>query len=212
MADRGARVKLKVHSCAVSRTYEKKKRAEREAQTRRRILDATVSLHTSIGPARTTVSAIAERAGVQRHTVYAHFPDEEALFSGCSAHWAAAHPFPDAAAWNAVAEPRERLDVAVSELYAWYRSASPGLGVLRRDADLHPIHGRLVAASDERLAGLADVLARAFGARGRKAALVRAAVGHALAYETWESLAVHEGLDDGAAAELASALVDVALG
>ncbi len=196
----------------MSRTYQKKKRAEREAETRRRILDAAVAMHTSLGPARTTVSAIAEQAGVQRHTVYAHFPDEETLFAGCSAHWAAAHPFPDDAAWQAVAEPRRRLRAAISDLYSWYRKAFPGLGVLRRDADLHPVHGRLVAAFDERLAGLADVLARGFGAGGRRSALVRAAVGHVLSYETWESFAVREGLDDAAAAELASAVVDAALG
>ncbi len=87
-----------VHCCAMTRKYELKRRAERKAETRRRIVEATVALHTSDGPARTTISAIADRAGVERHTVYAHFPDERALFDACSAHWASLHPFPDSAA------------------------------------------------------------------------------------------------------------------
>jgi AcrR family transcriptional regulator len=196
----------------MTRKYELGKRADRQQETRNRILDATVALHTSVGPARTTVSAIAERAGVQRHTVYAHFPDEEALFAGCSAHWAAVHPFPDAAAWEAIADPRERLQAALGELYAWYRSVSPGLAVLRRDATLHPIQERLIAAFDGRIASMQRALARGFAARGAGARLLRAALGHALAYETWESLAVRGNLDDATAAGLSVALVDAALG
>ena len=72
-----------------------KERARRKAETRERIVEATVALHTSIGPARTTISAVAERAGVERHTVYAHFPDDGSLLRACSAHWEARHPSPD---------------------------------------------------------------------------------------------------------------------
>ena len=81
------------------------------------------TLHGSVGPARTTISAVAERAGVQRATVYRHFPDEEALFGACSAHWIAANPLPDLAGWAAVEDPDERLRSALSELYAWYDRA-----------------------------------------------------------------------------------------
>jgi AcrR family transcriptional regulator len=79
----------------MSRTYTLKRRAERQAETRRRIVEAAVDLHSSIGPARTTVSMIAERAGVQRHTFYAHFPDERSLFLACSGLTLERDPLPD---------------------------------------------------------------------------------------------------------------------
>src|SRR5688572_5888882 len=104
----------------MSRKYELKRRAERQAETRRRIVDATVGLHTSVGPARTTISAIAERAGVERHTVYAHFPDERALFQACSTHWRELHPLPDSARWESIADPQRRLRAALQDVYAWY--------------------------------------------------------------------------------------------
>ena len=100
------------------RAYRKRRRAEQEEETRLRITEAAVDLHGSVGPARTTVSAIAERAGVQRATVYRHFPDEEALFAACSSHWAALNPPPDPAAWAEIADPDERLRRALSELYS----------------------------------------------------------------------------------------------
>ena len=81
------------------RRYRKRRRAELEDETRRRITEAAVELHGTVGPARTTISAVAERAGVQRATLYRHFPDEEALFDACSSHWAAQHPLPDLADW-----------------------------------------------------------------------------------------------------------------
>src|ERR671914_2939475 len=93
---------FEVHCCAMKRKYELKRRAERLNETRNRIVEATVDLHTTVGPARTTISAIAERAGVQRHTVYAHFPDERELFDACSSHWAALHPFPGLGAADGV--------------------------------------------------------------------------------------------------------------
>jgi AcrR family transcriptional regulator len=101
------------------RRYRKRRRAELEAQTRLRITEAAVELHGSVGPARTTISAVADRAGVQRATVYRHFRDEDALFEACSSHWMAQHPLPDAVAWSAIEDPDERLRTALHELYAW---------------------------------------------------------------------------------------------
>jgi AcrR family transcriptional regulator len=103
------------------RTYRMKRRAELEAQTRLRITESAVALHGTLGPARTSISAIAERAGVRRSTVYRHFPDEAALFAACSSHWRAANPPPELAAWRAIADPDERLRVALRELYGHYR-------------------------------------------------------------------------------------------
>ena len=93
----------------MTRKYELKQRALSQAETRQRIVDATVDLHRELGPLRTTISAIAERAGVQRLTVYRHFPDDRALFGACSSQWRAAHPMPDPSAWAAVEDPAERL-------------------------------------------------------------------------------------------------------
>src|SRR5439155_7772867 len=102
------------------RPYRKKRRAELEAATRRRITESAVELHGTLGPARTSMSAVAERAGVRRSTVYRHFADEAALFDACTAHWAAANPQPDLGAWAAIGDADERLDLALAQLYAYY--------------------------------------------------------------------------------------------
>ncbi len=167
-----------------------KHRAERQAETRNRIVEATVDLHTSVGPARTTISAIAEHAGVQRHTVYAHFPDERQLFRACTAHWSELHPSPDPSRWAAIPEPAHRLRAALADLYAWYEEVEPDLAIFRRDAQLHALTAERVAARSEQLAAPTHALAR--GWPRRKA--VRAAVGHALEFETWRSLVRRQGL------------------
>ncbi|MGH6915745.1 MAG: TetR/AcrR family transcriptional regulator, partial [Geminicoccales bacterium] len=120
------------------RAYRKRLRADQEADTRRRITEATVDLHGSVGPARTTVSAVAERAGVQRATVYRHFPDEESLFAACSAHWAALNPPPDPARWLEIADPDQRLRTALEELYTWYVGTEDMLENTSRDLPLVP--------------------------------------------------------------------------
>src|SRR3954465_6182848 len=91
------------------RRYTKKVRAELEADTRRRITESAVELHGTVGPAHTSVSAVAERAGVRRSTVYRHFPDEDALFAACSAHWGERNPPPDPARWSAIDDADTRV-------------------------------------------------------------------------------------------------------
>ena len=187
----------------MTRTYQKKKRLEREAETRQRIVEAAVALHTSVGPARTSIAGVAREAGVQRHTVYAHFPDEPSLFRACGAHWALLHPFPDEASWSRVADPRRRLQRALREVYRWYEEVEPDVALFIRDAASNPS----VAAQWEEWAGglrrLADSLAA--GLDGSRA--VRAAVGHALAFETWRSLVRHEGLTTERAVRAMSSFV-----
>ncbi len=174
----------------MTRKYELKRRAERLAETRERIVEATVGLHTSVGPAQTTISAIAERAGVQRHTVYAHFRDERELFDACSAHWAAIHPFPDSARWEAIDDPERRLREALTAVYEWYDVVGDDLIVFKRDSGVHATTAELVARRERALLGLRDALAA--GWSRRKA--VRAAIGHALELETWHSLVRRHGL------------------
>jgi AcrR family transcriptional regulator len=172
------------------RQYELRKRAERQAETRRRIVEAAVELHTTVGPSRTSIAAIAERAGVQRHTVYAHFPDERSLFTACSTHWAAAHPFPDPAPWTRIAEPDRRLRTALDDVYRWYEQVEPHLQLFARDSTLVPAYGFVTEQRAEELADVADLLTD--GLPRRKT--VRAAVGHALDFQTWFSLARRQKL------------------
>src|SRR5437016_11947100 len=126
------------------RKYELKKRAERLEETRRRITEATVELHRTVGPAATRISEVARRAGVQRATVYNHFPDDATLFAACSSHWRALHPAPDPARWAEIPDGRERLRVALRDLYAWFRETEPMTANVLRDAQLLPALRQIV--------------------------------------------------------------------
>jgi AcrR family transcriptional regulator len=189
------------------RKYEKKRRAEAEAQTRLRITESAVELHGSLGPAQTTMSAVAEHAGVRRSTLYRHFPDERALFGACSAHWAEANPPPDISRWVAIEDPSERLDAALGELYAYYRRTEEMFDKLLRDAPTVPVVDELMGGFRAFLDEAAKVLMRGRGLRGNAAKRTRAAIGHALAFRTWQDLTRSQGLDDDAAAELMSQMV-----
>lgn len=184
------------------RKYEKRQRAEAEAQTRLRITESAVELHGSLGPARTSMSAVAEHAGVRRSTLYRHFPDEEALFGACSAHWAAQNPPPDIEAWAEIGDAGERLATALDELYAYYSRTEGMMDKLLRDAPVVPIVDGLLGGYRAFLDAAAQVLMRGSGARGKARDRRRAAIGHALAFRTWQDLSRAQGLGDGAAAEL----------
>jgi AcrR family transcriptional regulator len=190
----------------MTRKYELKQRAENQAETRRRIVQAAVALHGSVGPAHTTISAIAERAGVQRLTVYRHFPDERALFAACSGHWAALHPLPDPASWAAVPDPAARLELALRELYAHYRATEQMTANVRRDYGTMPVIQEIAASHAPQWKRLRAVLERGWPARGHRRRRLSAAIGHALEFETWRSLARTEGLDDREAAAFMVAL------
>lgn len=195
---------------APRRRYRKRARAAQEDETRRRITEATVELHGSVGPARTTVSAVAERAGVQRATVYRHFPDEQALFDACSSHWIASHPLPDLTAWERIADPGERLRTALGELYAWYDRGAYMVEKTTRDAPLVPALGPSMAAFGQWFELAADALLRGRPQRGRRRRILRGAIGHALAFATWSSLVREQGLGSDAAIELMAGMVDAA--
>lgn len=187
----------------MKRAYELKERARKQAETRRRIVEAAVELHTSVGPARTTISGIARRAGVERHTVYAHFPDERTLFRACSQHWDATHPLPDLQALADADDPVERLRRVLGELYAWYESVETDLAMFIRDASLVPANAEVLGEMTAPLAALADALAH--GRPRRKS--VRAAIGHALDFESWRSLVRRQGLSQTQAVDTMAAFV-----
>ena len=183
--------------------YRLRVRAEAMAHTRQRITEAAMALHGSVGPAATTMSAVAAQAGVTRATLYRHFPTEEALFAACSRDWLGAHPRPSVAAWALVNDPGQRLRRALGEMYAYYRETEPMLANLLRDAAVlpGPVAGNLASYPAQMLAVLDAGWPRDGLGRVRRATIL-----HAVAFETWCSLS-HAGLGDEEAAELMAGLV-----
>ena len=190
------------------RPYRMKRRAESEAQTRLRITESAVALHEELGPARTTVSAIADHAGVRRSTVYRHFRDEDELFDACSSHWRAANPPPDQSAWATIDDPSERAAAALAALYAFYGSTRRMHESLLRDERLVPAVHRRLRDFHDYLRRAQDVLMADRGLRGRAAHRTRAAIGHALAFPTWRSLTREQRLSDHDAVALMCRLVE----
>jgi AcrR family transcriptional regulator len=178
----------------MARKYELKQRADQVEETRRRIVEATVDLHLTRGPAATQIAEVARRAGVQRRTVYNHFPDDAALFAACSAHWRAEHPPPDPAGWS-------DLRQGLRELYAWYRETEPMTANVLRDAEVLPSLRRVLQSGlDVYLDAVRAVLAQ--GHRGRR---VEAAVRLVSDFHGWRALAP---LGEEEAVELAAELVE----
>jgi AcrR family transcriptional regulator len=189
-----------------SRRYRKTKRAEHEQRTRASIVDAAEELHGTIGPARTSVSAVADRAGVTRATVYRHFPDDELLFLACSGQWLARQRLPDPQAWPTKDRPGEILRVGLHDIYRYYREGQPMLTRVLRDADVVPERVRNARIESERR--WQDALLAAVPGRRRTA--VRAAVAHACEFGTWRSLVLDHGLTDRAAVDLMVGMVTTA--
>ena len=186
--------------------YEKRARATKERETRQRIVEAALTLHGTVGPARTTISAIAEQAGVRRATVYRHFPDERTLFLGCSSLWRERHPLPDPATWAAIADPAARVEAALDALYGWYEQAEPMLSSVLRDMDSVPIVAEIQSARFAYLAGIEDGLAKGWGTRGKAATRLRAAIALALDFYTWRTL-YERGLSRSEAVAVTSSAV-----
>jgi AcrR family transcriptional regulator len=178
----------------MTRGYTLKRRAERQAATRRRIVEAAVELHSTVGPGHTTISMVAELAGVQRHTLYAHFPDERSLYMACSGLAWERDPLPDAAAWRGIADRRERLVTGLRAVYAWYeRNASLAACVLR-DAEHHPLTREI---SELQFAPVMAAWREVLGAGA--SAKQRAVLRLALSFFTWRTLVSEGGLTQGTA-------------
>ena len=178
------------------RTYTLRRRAEQQAETRQRIVEAAVALHGSVGPAATTVSMVAERAGVQRHTFYAHFPDERSLLVACSGHVDERDPLPDAEPWRALADANERLRVGLAEVYGWYARNAALAACVLRDAEHHVPTREIVALRfGPPMAAWRVVLGA--GLNPRRRALLELALG----FFTWRTLTREGGLKQGAAVD-----------
>jgi AcrR family transcriptional regulator len=189
------------------RKYEKKVRAEAEAQTRLRITESAVELHGTLGPAHTSMSAVAEHAGVRRSTLYRHFPDERALFGACSAHWAEANPPPDISRWAEIEDPDQRLRLALDKLYAYYRRTEGMFDKLLRDEATVEVVHELMGGYRALLDQAKETLMKGRGLRGNAAKRTRAAIGHALTFRTWQDLTRNQDLSDEQAVELMVRLV-----
>jgi AcrR family transcriptional regulator len=178
----------------MARIYTQKRRAEQQAETRQRIVEAAVELHSSIGPAQTNVSMVAERAGVQRHTLYAHFPDERSLLMACSGHTAEQFPPPDAASWKDIADARERLTAGLSAIYGWFEANASRLSNVLRDAETHALTKEISTLRfGPVMKGWNEVLGAKLNAKQR--AMLRLA----LSFFTWRTLVQQAGLKTSAA-------------
>lgn len=178
----------------MTRAYTLRKRAERQAKTRRKIVEAAVDLHSSVGPARTSLSMVAERAGVQRHTLYAHFPDERSLFLACSGLALERDPLPDAEAWGAIKDRRERLHVGLRAIYDWYERNADLAACALRDSEYHALTREITALRyAPHMAVYQQVLGKMLTAKQR------AVLQLALSFFTWRTLVREGGLKQSAA-------------
>jgi AcrR family transcriptional regulator len=194
------------------RTYTLKKRAALKDETRQRIIDAAVDLHVSLGPARTTVKAIAARARIQRLTFYRHFPSERELLWACSRHYLALNPLPLPGPWLTVADPRVRLRKALRELFRYYGRTENRWILIGRDRLLRPDLAEFSAPYAERWAEMRAALEGGWKTPAAGKRLLSAALGHALDFRTWSSLVRQQGLSAGQAVSLLEALVVRAAG
>ena len=178
----------------MARTYTLKRRAEQQAETRQRIVEAAIELHGSVGPAATTFSMVAERAGVQRHTLYAHFPDERSLLMACSGLHLEREPLPEAEPWRSIEDRRERLRTGLAAVYAWYERNAQLIACVARDAEVHPLTKEISRMRFEpHIAAWHDVLGAKLGAKQRPMLAL------ALSFHTWQTLTGEGGLKQAAA-------------
>jgi AcrR family transcriptional regulator len=188
--------------------YNLKARAERYQQTRQRIVETAVELHRSYGPAQTTITDIAKRAGVERQTVYNHFPDELSLFKACSAHYRALNPLPDPEPWKLIADPHRRLRSALAEVYAYYRCNEQMLANVIRDAQANPNLRKVFEARIKHQERMRDALAVGWErGDGQRHKLLYGALWMALEFQTWRALVRQQGFEDDEVIELMVGMV-----
>lgn len=186
-----------------------KARAERYRQTRQRIVETAFELHRIHGPAQTTITDIARIAGVERQTVYNHFPDELSLLRACSAHSRGLNPPPDPEPWRTIADPHIRLTEALSEVYAYYRRNEQILANITRDAQANPNVREILEPRIEHQERMRDALVAGLeqGDGQRRQKLLYGGLWMALEFQTWHSLARQQGFDDDEVRELMVGMV-----
>jgi AcrR family transcriptional regulator len=194
---------------AVKRPYNLKARAEKHAETHRALARAASELHHTVGPSRTTISAIAERAGVQRLTVYRHFPNDEAIFTACTAYSFSVDPPPNPDTWTGIEHPEKRLRRALGECYRYYRKKRQLLANLYRDAEM-PVVAAALQRRRAMLRHAQEILQAGWRVSSSRGRFFAATLAHSLEFSTWLSLTEEQGLTDSEAIELAVRLVNAA--
>jgi AcrR family transcriptional regulator len=187
----------------MARSYTLKKRADQQAETRRRIVEAAVDLHSTVGPAGTTFSMVAEKAGVQRHTLYAHFPDELSLSMACSGHVYEQDPLPDATAWSGIKGTRERLAAGLTAVYGWYARHASLMACVMRDIEHHATTREVVTL---RVGPVVTAWHEVLGAKLNEKQ--RAMLHLALSFFTWRTLVRDGGLTQDAAVRVMVQAID----
>ena len=188
------------------RTYTKKKRAQDQEETRKRIVEAAVSLHQEIGGPSATISAIAERAGVERATVYRHFPDERSLLLGCTGHYLALNPPPDPTVWGTIDDREQRLCAALTDIYAYHRQTEVMMARAAIDVPQMPVLREVLTPMFAFWRMVRDLLAEPWAGE-ENGSLFSAAIGHAIAFQSWQSLVRNEGVEDQDAVALMLGMV-----
>jgi AcrR family transcriptional regulator len=190
----------------VSRPYQLKRRAERQDETRQRIVEATIELHQTVGPAATTITAIAERAGVGRVTIYRHFPEQLALDRACSGLYFERNPAPDPDRWRAFADPVERLRAGLKETFAYHARTEQMISRALADAREHPV----MVPYHEHWSRAVDVLLEPWAVRETRRRELRAALALAVSFDTWRTLVREQRLSSARATALVERLVSAA--
>lgn len=191
----------------MARKYQLQRRAQRQEETRQSIVEAAIQLHQTIG-AKTTVKAIAELAGVERLTVYRHFPDERSLITACTSHYQAQNPPPDPDSWQSIEDAEQRLWRGLTEIYAYHRRTEQMSAHALRDIEEVPLLREVLAPSFAYWERVRDVLAAAWGTQNAPCGTrIRAAIGHAISFQTWRSLVREQGLEDTEAVELMTSML-----
>jgi AcrR family transcriptional regulator len=192
--------------------YNLKARAERYQQTRQRIVETAVELHRIYGPAQTTITDLAKRAGVERQTVYNHFPDELSLLKACSAHDLTLNPPPDAEPWKLIADPESRLRKALAEVYAYYRRNEQMQANVTRDAQVNPNVRKVIEALIRHQERMRDALAAGWEqGDGQRHKQLYGALWMALEFQTWRTLVRQQGFEDDEVIELMVGMVRCAM-
>ena len=187
------------------RKYQLKHRAERQEETRQRILEATIMLHERVGVPGVTISAVAEQAGVERLTVYRHFPDEKALLTAATTFYLGAYPPPNPQPWRDIADPGVRLRVGLTATYAYHQQTEAMIGHLIQGMPYKPIICDALEAYLAHWLGVQQILSAGWDTADR--ALITVAVGHTVSFKTWHSLVRDLGLENDQAVELMVGMV-----
>jgi len=194
----------------MTRKYQMKRRAARQEETRQRIVAAAVALHQTVGGAGATISAIASRAGVERPTVYRHFPDERSLLTACTSHYLALNPPPDPATWEGLSDPTARLSTALAAIYGFHRRTEQMMAHAMHDLEDMPMLREVLAPYFAYWDRMLETLVAVWPCEGQRGRRVRAVIGHALDFRTWRSLVREQGLTDAELVTLMEALVAAA--